>query len=782
MALYDGFFDAVADEESGEYDRAYSSEDFTGYFANVIGSGVCVHNNPDSFKAEYEDGALYLRPGYLFIQGYWLANQAGANETGYKGYAVTLPAGMTGSMAVVAHLNLGQRLIEIEVRPVSQAYPDALVLAIITTNTAEDTRHNTDICGIIDTAGALSGKVEWAINYIDTEIESKLQQVEQDIAAQSAKLDAKIAEVQAVADSIVPPPIGSIKFSASENVGEEWLKCDGSFISQEDYPQLVQALGRLTPGVEAFSEKYQEQVGQGVSNGVVFAGAHWLFSLGDQALYRCDSTTKAVTSIPVTGTAALQNSSASPIWLSITGGSLFLSQYQGTVNTVVLLACSAFTGSESAIAMEPLDAGDVIAAHNATLGSGSGATLPGQHFYPEVCQVDYSWDGTAAKSFLMCVGNKTFSSRGTGTSSSSYFYYSNLYSIVWKAEDFSTAKIILFNAYSTANYGAPYDTLIKNGFRVCQKNSNELVYLHTEYFQNAGTYGDLRSSPGGTFHASTQVNSSFSIADDPVGNTCVAANNRYLYRCFVRDRRLVVRAGKYNPMTLFTKDDTQPSLTLPSRAQVFPDSVCYAAGQGVWFVFLGTGLAFTQTPEDGGSWGYLDTQDTLGVISRFGSLTVDEEKNLLYISGQDTLNQGKLGVLTLPPLFNYANDGAWLPMIASDGVPAYIKATDTGGGAVTDPVNMQVTVTITGSFASYADIIFNGGVLIAGTYTRTVSASGTFTVGIRQKSVGGVSRYLYLNGTQVAALSSSEAIGTESTATYNVSDFVSGGITLEGRS
>ena len=30
--------------------------------------------------------------------------------------------------------------------------------------------------------------------------------------------------------------------------------------------------------------------------------------------------------------------------------------------------------------------------------------------------------------------------------------------------------------------------------------------------------------------------------------------------------------------------------------------------------------------------------------------------------------------MKLPELYNYANDGAWLPMIASDGIPAYIKA------------------------------------------------------------------------------------------------------------
>lgn len=677
MALYDGFFDAVADEESGEYDRAYSSGDFTGYFAHVIGSGVCVHNNPDSFKAEYEDGTLYLRPGYLFIQGYWLANQAGAGETGYKGYAVTLPAGMTGSMAVVAHLNLGQRLIEIEVRPVSQAYPDALVLAIVTTSTAEDTRHNTDICGIIDTAGALSGKVEWAINYIDTEIESKLQQVEQDIAAQSAKLDAKISEVQAVADSIVPPPIGSVKFSASENVGEEWLKCDGSFINQEDYPELVQALGKLTPGVEAFSEKYQGQVGQGVSNGVVFAGAHWLFSFSDQALYRCDSTTKTVTSIPVTGTAALQNSSASPIWLSITGGSLFLSQYQGAIKTVVLLVCSSFTGSETTIAMENLDVGPIITQYiNGLTGLSQKPTLPGEHFYPEVCQISYDWNGTISNSFIMCLGRSV--SRRLGSAGSTQFYENDaIYYVVWKTGNFSTAKVDCYSVFYGIQGYSDYENQIKSGFRFCHKNNEELVYIIAESSESNYSNNRLKSSPSGEYTASTSVatsNKAMVAGDDPVSSTCIAANNRYLYRCFVQNRKLIVRAGKYNPMTIFTRNDTQPSLTLPSRAQVFPDSVCYAAGQGVWFVFLGTGLAFSQTPEDGGSWGYLDTQDTLGVISRFGSLTVDEEKNILYISGQDTLNQGKLGVLTLPPLFNYANDGAWLPMIASDGVPAYIKA------------------------------------------------------------------------------------------------------------
>jgi hypothetical protein len=33
--------------------------------------------------------------------------------------------------------------------------------------------------------------------------------------------------------------------------------------------------------------------------------------------------------------------------------------------------------------------------------------------------------------------------------------------------------------------------------------------------------------------------------------------------------------------------------------------------------------------------------------------------------------------LALPDLYSYASDGAWLPRLESDGVPAYIKAKTT---------------------------------------------------------------------------------------------------------
>lgn len=90
-------------------------------------------------------------------------------------------------------------------------------------------------------------------------------------------------------------------------------------------------------------------------------------------------------------------------------------------------------------------------------------------------------------------------------------------------------------------------------------------------------------------------------------------------------------------------------------------------------IFLGTGIAFSTKIEDG-NWGYLDTSSILGVITSNGCLTYDANCNALYISGTTSDGYPQIAKLTLKDLYNYATDGAWLPLLASDGVPAYIKA------------------------------------------------------------------------------------------------------------
>lgn len=238
MALYDGFFDAVQDEETGDYDREYASGDFTGYFAQFIGSGVCVLDNPDSFKVRFESGAAVVSPGYLFIQGYWLKNDAD----------YTVEVSGTASQAIVAHLNTGKRMIEIEARSVAQTYPDALVLGIVNLSaaTVEDTRYNADICGIIDSAGSLSNKVQYAINYIDNVVGDRLSAIEEQTQEQSDEMNKAITSLQVETERLAPLPVGTVRFTKASNGGSDWLLCNGGTFSSSQYPELYSALGNTT--------------------------------------------------------------------------------------------------------------------------------------------------------------------------------------------------------------------------------------------------------------------------------------------------------------------------------------------------------------------------------------------------------------------------------------------------------------------------------------------------------------------------------------------------------
>lgn len=651
MAIYDGFFDAVLDEASGEYDRAYDSGDFTGYFGQITGSGVCIYGNPDSLKVRSggENSAI-VGPGYLFIQGYWLKNDAD----------YTVPISGTGAIAIAAHLNLGQRTVEILTVPKAnpEIYPDMLVLAYADTaaGTVEDTRYRTDICGVIDAVGSLSGKVEYALNYIDTQIDTKLAQTEAAILEQSALLDAQITQMQAQVDAIVPPPIGSIKFSASQNVGAEWLHCDGSFISETDYPELVAVLGKLTPGVEDFYEAYQGAVGSGLTNGVLYNGTLWTYSVTDRKLYGYSEASKQLKSISVTGAEKLTPgiSLENIVCLSIAGGYIFLARSSHTKSEFLLYE-SAFTGSESSLSLTTLDVRSKVN-QSLTLWVSTAYSIP------EVCETSY--DGG---SLILCV---CVIHRNTTTDAIQF--------LVWKPGAFSDAVALLkdTDSFTSGNHLNATNLI----YRSSKKNRGELLTFDISGSSSSSLGGyRLVSYPNGIYD-SLRYTGNVPIGNaesDPLKTFPVAGNGYFIYRCFIDDQHLILRAGKYNPILPpgFEKDGRITAVpVLPRMASVFFDSICYAESQDLWMVFVGTGIAFAKNPLDANSWGYLDTQETLGVITRCGCLEFDEENQLLYISGQDTTNHGKLGILKFPDLYDYANDGAWLPSIASDGVPAYIKA------------------------------------------------------------------------------------------------------------
>lgn len=665
MAIYDGFFDAALNEETNAYDRAYDAGTFTEYFEQFIGSGVCIYNNPDSMMVGFHGGNAVVAPGYLFIQGYWLKNDGP--------YEIPLPG--AGVYAVAAHLNIGLRMVEIiaQAKASPEVYPDSLILAYVTVDaagagTVEDTRRTPGLCGVVDAMGALSDKVAYAVDYIDNEIAGKLQQAEADIAAQAVLLDAKIAQVAAEVDKLAPPPIGTVKFSASRDVGPEWLRCDGRFINEADYPELVAALGKLTPGSSEFTEIAEGRIPRDISNAVLSGGKLWVFSFSAKKLYGISLTSPhTVAEIPVIGGDLLYSPAQEPIYLSIIDGKyLFLTQRAG-VTTVYVYKTYAFnSGAVDTIELSQLTWDPPARKPNDT----------------ERCAAHYVI--RYQDKFYMAMGIRIYT-----TYTVPYDYYGEIMYIVWDAEDTvgefpsksygnaspSTGYPIAstINYYSTTAKG-----LIRGLYGFSSKNNGELLF-YSGYVSNNSpnppSYRPtVRSFPRETYVINGTYDKGYTTRTTPADSFGIVSSDgkhalAYVHK-YLSDKAVCIgyiNEGNSGELTL-----NLPAL--PNLSQNFIDCAVYAAEVQVWLMFLGSGILFTRDLSDAAQYGFLDTSGVLGVISASGYLDYDAESKTVYIVGQDTTGAVRVGALKLRTLYDYANDGAWLPMIASDGVPAYIKA------------------------------------------------------------------------------------------------------------
>lgn len=674
MALYDGFFDAVLSEDTYQYDREYDSGSFTEYFGKVVGSGVCVHGNEDSMKVGLNGTSAFIAPGYLFIQGHWLKNTAE--------YAV--PISGTGVHAVFAKLNMGARRIEVGSQPKAdpEEYPNTLVLAYVTVDnggavSVEDTRYRTDICGVINSAGALASKVEWAIHYINNEIELKLKQVEADIKAQEAVLDAKIEEVNTMMEKLAPPPIGTVKFSASSEIEDGWLRCDGSFVSETDYPELVAALGKKYPGSNEFYEVANGSVAGHVSTSAIYSGRCWVYHLESQTLHGFSITDKSKVQFPVSGVDGFAQSVSNPVVLSICDGTVYLAQTAESMTDFLLYESekSLDEGPEDILCTRLDVSGRISTNANSRWFS---SHLPGDIFVPEVVSVQSG----AEKKLYLCLGVVIYDME-----SGSYKYKRfSVISLSWTKGNFASAECtehLQNQTNSTDDFNNILLRYTKSLFRFSRKNSGELFSLKTSGIDSGAgrNYKFFSESvPNGLFsNTSTDLvdYNSFEQLQDSVFVSPVCYNGSYIYRVMLSDGKIILRAGKYQPQELFDPADGMEQavpVSIPPIGRLFQDSVECAKSQGLWIIFVGSGILFSRAPLDLSSWGYLDTTGVLGVITAFGGVEYDEATNSLCIVGRDTTSNLKVGIMKFDEIFDYANDGAWLPMIASDGIPAYIKA------------------------------------------------------------------------------------------------------------
>lgn len=679
MALYDGFFDAVLDENTLQYDRTYNSGDFTGYFEETVGSGVCIHENENSFKVSWDGTSAVIAPGYLFIQGYWLKNT--------DDYAIPLTG--QGVHAVLAQLNTGARRIEVDTQPKAdpETYPDALVLAYVTIDstgaaTVEDTRYRTDICGVIDSAGGLSSKVEWAINYIDNEIDAKLQEAEAAVDAQAALLDAKIEEVGYMVEKLAPPPIGTVKFSASQDIEEGWLRCDGSFINEADYPELVAALGKHTPGVTEFFDAAQGRIQGGVSNAVPHNGRVWVFSYASKVLYGISfSDPTDIKEISVTGADLLIDPNTYRIWLSICDTAIFISQQisEQIGPGVLLYGNYSFDETASTLALTKIR---LAGCHD---GAGN---LDHSSYYikntviPMVLTVAKNLDSDGVyRYYIACGAYESSSSR----LDLAYYYWNegdlgpiNMATGTTSGVAFLEKLIVLSSTTSSSPWSDFSQVVSIPAFSA--KYGGECLY--TEYNRTSYTR-QLISFPSGAYTGNALVGSN--TGNHPGSNsaiTSVSLSDKSQYVIAKYNISGGVFSADYFDFQKTSGNDlsvstvSAPHINLTARAQAFPDAGIYLTSQSMWVFFVGTGILFTTDITDTTKYGFLSTVDTIGVIAKFGQLEYDEATNTLILSGQDSTNAAKIGVLKIPTLFDYANDGAWLPMIASDGIPAYINSVE----------------------------------------------------------------------------------------------------------
>ena len=495
-----------------------------------------------------------------------------------------------------------------------------------------------------------------------TETENSIAGLEGDIEDLREELNLKAEDIQ---------PVGSIRYSAAPDMGDDWLKCDGSFVSEDDYPELVALLGTKQPTAQDLKTAYTADKAGAITNTCVFNGSIWAY-LVDAHLLVCVPATGAAKTIPVTGAEAL--SGASPVYLSICGGSLYLTQIGGTQAKILLFELVSFTGSETSIKMTAVT----------TYISGRVTQTANQYTIPYVVDVG----GTKMMALYM---------------SDSYFYY-----ITWTAGQYSSSAQQI-QGYCMAYSGSMskhYTPKLAAKFGFSVRNQNEALYASRFlgiylYSNNYGykfwfsiasvsqsLYGTPESDPYSSYNSYTNMETAIEqdergrylkrfVAEDYTPQMITlptGANNEYLYNVDLVDRKVTLMHGRYNGSTLPEWRDI--NIKLPSRAVLFTDSVCYVAEQSMWFIFVGTGLLFGSKLAAGG-WGYIDTLGLLGLIAKNGCITYLPGENALYLSGLNSAGIPVVCKLLFDGLMDFSGEGAWLPVMSKDGIPAYIKARST---------------------------------------------------------------------------------------------------------
>ena len=84
-------------------------------------------------------------------------------------------------------------------------------------------------------------------------------------------------------DRIVP--IGTIRTSPAQSLGDAWLKCDGSAVTYGNYPQLCQVLRNSTEAVTWNSNTFPTSYNINKASNPVYFDGRWIVAVADESTY-----------------------------------------------------------------------------------------------------------------------------------------------------------------------------------------------------------------------------------------------------------------------------------------------------------------------------------------------------------------------------------------------------------------------------------------------------------------------------------------------------------------
>lgn len=595
-------------------------------------------------------------------------------------------------------------------------------------------------------------------------------------------------------------PVGSVILSASGDVGEEWLRCDGTYINESTYPELTKFLGKNSPGVRDFTKMGGESYSGVFSTSYLYNGYLWVFWNDERKLigFKTDGTeTKEIPLIFANNeTTFVEPDYDNPIVLSICGGRIFIVQrlkftdnshafYTGQFGVADLITLPN-------ISMESID---LTAFLDENVGKGAYSSTSYvtdkvlDQSIPEVVYVDGY--------FYMYVGGGRYYK---GNQSSSWFYYYYYLSI--DSSNIETMELLQTSVGSNPAYIETINNYTGKNKRFSRKSKNELFIIQTNTFKTGNDNVNEETVISKTQDIYNATSSkliyipSDSEIDPDITSPLVVLDKNYIQRAYIKDNQVYLRANTLKPFVPYVMKTSSSSgnintqvisgIQLSPYAAVFQDSLEYIESHNLYLIFVGTGFCFSHTPLDMNSWGYLDTTTQLGVITQFGCCEYDKESNTLCLSGRNSNREYVVGMLKFHETFDYSNDGAWLPYIASDGVPAWIKAISTempDEPVDTNKIKIEV-LEPSGRFSSYGVITFDENVIIPGTYyLNKQELQNSIKIGINLISKTTASPHyslkLLLNDSSVLSINTNSELDEVST-TISKALYEQSGIILQG--